>query len=322
MSADSPSGIVPTRRRILQIGGAATLIALSGCTTGNLLGSNETPSEYSLHVDSIDVSPVEHALYEPDDGALFGAPARTALDNILPDGRHTTHGYKPLPSDAYVAYEDSYYQMKHVVTGRTQMERQLVCIDPVSKEHVPDDAVLIDTLEQPSARPLKILHSYNQTDGQTGSAGLLRGDAYVLRRPAELESRLATGDLDDRVVTMTESGMWAYRVHMSREQIVETAYTALAIEVADSRARFREVVFGSRIDTELTPATLPTGGQEMLDQAITRETYTETAPLSESFDTVLEALGLGAVDTAVNGKLLWYDEKFYRYALYVNPPAS
>lgn len=314
--------MVPTRRRILQIGGATALTVLVGCTTGNLLGSNKTPSEYSLHVDSIDVSPVEHALYEPDDGALFGAPARTALDNILPDGRHTTHGYKPLPSDAYVVHEDSYYQTKHVVTGRTQMERQLVRIDPVSKEQVSDDAVLIDTLEQPSARTLKILHSYTQTDGQTGSAELLRGDAYVLRRPAELESRLATGDLDDRVVTMTESRTWAYRVRTTSEQIVETAYTALAVEVANSRPAFREVVFGSRIDTELTSAALPTEAQDILDQAIARETYTETVPLSESFDTVLEALGLGAVDTAANGKLLWYDGEFYRYALYVNPPAS
>jgi len=187
---------------------------------------------------------------------------------------------------------------------------------------VPDDAVLIDTLEQPSARALKILHSYTHTDGETSTGELLRGDAYVLRRPSERESRLATGDLDGRVVTMTESGTWAYRVRVTREQIVETAYTALAIEVADSRAQFREVVFGSRIDAELTPATLPTDAQEILDQAIARKTYTETAPLSESFDTVLEALGLGAVDTGVTGKLLWYDGEFYRYALYVSPPTS
>jgi len=221
-----------------------------------------------------------------------------------------------------VAHEDSYYQMKHVVTGRTRMDRQLVRVDPVPKEQVPDDAVLIDTLEQPSARTLEILHSYTQTDGQTSTAELLRGDAYVLRRPAERESRLATGNLDGQVVTMTESGTWAYRVRVTRRQIVETAYTALAVEVADSRAQFREAVFGSRIDTELTSAALPTEAQEILDRAIARETYTETAPLSDSFDTVLEALGLGAVDTAVNGKLLWYDEEFYRYALYVNPTPS
>jgi len=87
--------MVPTRRRFLQIGGATTLAALAGCTTRDLLGSKDTSSEYSLTVDSIDAPPVEYALYEPDDGALFGEPARTALDNVLPDGRHTSYGYKP-----------------------------------------------------------------------------------------------------------------------------------------------------------------------------------------------------------------------------------
>ena len=185
-----------------------------------------------------------------------------------------------------------------------------------------EDAVLIDTLKRPSAQALKIVHSYTQTDGETSTAELLRGDAYVLRRPAERESRLATGDLDGRVVTMTKSGTWAYRVRVTREQIVETTYTALAIKVAGSHAHFREVVFGSRIDTELTPAVLPRDAQEILDKAIAQETYTETAPISDAFDTVLEALGLGAVNTAANGKLLWYDEEFYRYGLYINPSSS
>jgi hypothetical protein len=310
-----------TRRQVLQIGGTTILSALAGCATANPFGSKKSPSEYTLSVESIDVSPVEHALYEPDGGALFGTPARNALDDILPDGRHTTYGYKPLPSDAYVTHDGSYYQTKHVVTGRTKMERQLVRVDPVPKEQVPDDAVLIDMLERPSARVLKILHSYTQTDGES-TAGLLREDAYVLRRPAERESRLATGDLDGRVVTMTESGTWAYRVHVTRKQIVETAYTALAISVADSRSQFREVVFGSRIDTELAPAKLAGAARELLNEAVARETYTETAPISDAFDTVLEALGLGAVDTAANGKLLWYDEEFYRYGLYINPPSS
>ncbi|QLH80019.1 hypothetical protein HZS55_14750 [Halosimplex rubrum] len=121
---------------------------------------------------------------------------------------------------------------------------------------------------------------------------------------------------------MTESGTWAYRVHVTRKQIVETAYTALAIKVADSRPQFREVVFGSRIDTELAPAELPEAARELLSEAVAQETYTETAPISDAFDTVLEALGLGAVDTAANGKLLWYDEEFYRYGLYINPPSS
>jgi len=120
---------------------------------------------------------------------------------------------------------------------------------------------------------------------------------------------------------MTESGTWAYRVRVTREQIVETAYTALAIEVADSRAQFREVVFGSRIDAGTTSATLPTDAQEILDQAIARKTYTETAPLSESFDTVLEAsvsvLSIRAQPANCSGTM-----GSSIATLYVSPPTS
>jgi hypothetical protein len=313
--------MVPTRRHALSLAGATTLTALAGCSSVGPLGDDDADPEYSLSVDSVDASLVEHALYEPDDGALFGAPARTALDAILPDGRHTTYGYEPLPSDAYVTHDGAYYQLATVVTGRREMERSLVRLDPVPDERVPEDTVLIDSLNRPSARTLKILHSYTQTDGETSTADLLRGDAYVLRRPAERESRLAAGDLDGRGVTMTESGAWAYRVRVATERIVETAYTAMAIEVADSREEFREVVFGSRIDAELAPGSLSADVRALLGRTVARGTYAETTPLSESFDALLERLHLGAVDTAATGKLLWYDGRLYRYALYVSDPS-
>ncbi|MFB6194787.1 MAG: hypothetical protein ABEI80_01335 [Haloplanus sp.] len=308
----------PTRRHALRTAGSTALAALAGCASAGPFGADDSGAEYSLTVDSVDASPVEHALYEPDDGALFGDPARTALAAILPDGRHTTYGYEPLPDAAYVEHDGRYYRTANVVTGRREMERTLVRVDPVPKGQVPADALLIDRLDRPSARALKILHSYTQTDGETSTADLLRGDAYVLRRPAERESRLGTGALDGRVVTMTEGGTWAYRVRVARERVVETANTALAIEVAASRDRFREVVFGSRIDAELAPGALSADVRDLLERAIARETYSETTPLSASFDALLEALGLGAVDTAANGKLLWYDGGLYRYALYVS----
>ena len=310
--------MVPTRRTLLQTAGAVSVAALAGCSTADSIGADDPERTYTLDVDRVEATPTEYALYEPDDGALFGDPARAALDRILPDGRYTTYGYEPLPDDAYVEYDGSYYQTEQVVTGRKELSRPLVRVESVPSEDVPESAILIDSLEQPSARVLKILHSYTQTGGETSTAELLRDDAYVLRRPAELESRLATGALDGQVVTMTESGTWAYRVHVSRERIMETAYTALAIDVADSRAAFRDVVFGSRIDAELTEDALAEGVRDLLDQAIERGRHEETTPLSADFETLLDALELGAVDRAANGQLLWYDEALFRYGLYVN----
>jgi len=117
---------------------------------------------------------------------------------------------------------------------------------------------------------------------------------------------------------MTDSGAWAYHVEVTTEQVTETAHTALALEVASSQSEFREVVFGSRIDADLSPDELPTEPQEILEQVIAGETYTEETPITEAFDTLLDLLGLGTVETGVNGELLWYDDEFYRYGLYIN----
>lgn len=306
------------RRRALQATGTVALAALAGCSASGLFESGTSAAEYSLHVTRVDATFAEDALYEPDDGALFGDPARTALEAILPDGRHTTYGYEPLPEDAYVSHEGSYYRTDYVVTGRRRVERQLVRVESVPEADVPEDAVLVDSLERPSARVLKILHSFTQSDGEGAGSDLLRGDAYVLRRPAETSSELATGELDGRVVTMTDRGAWAYRVRVSREHLREPANTATAIRVADSRSRFREVVFATRIDAELTPASLESDQRELLERAIGRETYVEDAPISGSFDALLEALGLDDVESASNGNRLWYDGGLYRYALYVD----
>ena len=307
-----------TRRRALQATGTVALTTLAGCLTDNNSGSQGATEEYTLNIDRIESSPVEYALYEPDDSPLFGGPAQTALETILPEGRHTTYGYEPLPTNAYVEYEGSYYQTKYVVTGRQQMERQVVRVDTVPQEQVSEDAVLVETLERPSARIIKILHSYTVSGGESGTAELLQDDGYVLRRPSERDSRLASDELDGQVVTMTDSGAWAYRVDVTTEQLTETAHTAFAVEVASSQSDFREVVFGSRIDAELSPDELPAEPQEILEQAIAEETYTEEDPITDPFERLLDFLGLGRVDKAENGKQLWYDDEFYRYGLYIN----
>jgi hypothetical protein len=97
------------------------------------------------------------------------------------------------------------------------------------------------------------------------------------------------------------------RVRTTRAEIVETAYTLVAVAVADSRETFRGVVFGSRIGAELAPADLASGVRETLETAVERGGYEETAPLSESYDALLDRLGLGGVDEFANGRLLWYD---------------
>ena len=320
----------PSRRRLLQATAPAVLAGLAGCTSDGF-GNSDQPTEYTLSIDTVDASPTEHALYEPSDDALFGDPARAALAAIIPDGTHRTYGFTPLPEDSYVADEERYFQIDSAVTGRQEMDRTLVRVESLDDDAVGDsdsedsgegtgeESIHVDSLNRPSARVIKILHSNSATRGAGASADLLRDDAYVLRRPAERDSRLANGDLDGRVITMTEDGGFPYRVSITTESITETEQTTQAIPVADDEAGFREVVFAAEIDAELDGESLSRSARDLLDRALGGE-YTEATPLSTEYEAVLAALGVATADDSLNGRLLWYGEQLYRYGLYIHQP--
>ncbi|MFB6232834.1 MAG: hypothetical protein ABEH61_01105 [Haloarculaceae archaeon] len=319
--------MVPTRRPLLRTAAPLALAGLAGCTSG--LDDTES-TEYTLSIDTIAASPTEHALYEPSDDPLFGDPARTALAAILPDGTHRTYGFTPLPEDSYVASEDRYFQTDTAVTGRREMDRTLVRVEPLddavgesdgedSGEATAEEVIHVDSLDRPSERVIEILHSNNATGGAGGGADLVRDDAYVLRRPAERDSRLATGELDGSVVSMTADGGFPYRVSVTTEPIREPEYTTRAIPVADSEAAFREVVFAAEIDTELDTESVSTAARDLLDRSLGGK-HTESTPLSTAFEEVLAALGVATADESLNGRLLWYDGQLYRYALFIDRP--
>ena len=317
----------PSRRRLLQTAAPTLIAGLAGCTSDGLSNSDQS-TEYTLNIDTIDASPSEHALYEPSDDALFGDPARAALAAIIPEGTHRTYGYTPLPEDGYVAGEGRYFQIKTAITGRQEMDRTLVRVEELddavggsdeSGERTSEAAIHVDSLDRPSARVLKILHTNSTTDGTGASAELLRGDAYVIRRPAERESEVATGELDGQVVSMTGDGGFPYRVSVSTDSISETEYTTQAIPVADSEAAFREVVFAAEIDAEVDDASLSTAARELLDRTLGGG-HSESTPLSAAFEAVLAALGVATADESLNGRLLWYDDQLYRYGLYIDTP--
>lgn len=305
-----------SRRDSLRLASTALVAALAGCSSGVLDAEDAQPT-HTLDVEPIDEKPVEYALYEPPTGDLFGGPARAALDAILPSGRYRTYGYQSLSEGNYVDHDGSYYRTEQFVTGQQTLTRPVVRVEAVDEDALPDDAVSVDTLDQPSARPLKILHSDAVTDGESGAANLLRDDGYVMTRPAERESRLVTGDLDGRVATMTDSGAWAHRIHVSRESLTLKQHTVLAIEVADSRAAFRDVVLGSRIDADLGNERLSGDGRDLLDQAISRDAYRETGDLSEAFQILLESLGFDTGEPAT-GRIVWDGQNLFRASYYVN----
>lgn len=306
--------MVPTRRDTLRVAGAAGIAGLAGCS--RLVSSQEPASTYSLDVDRIRQPLIEYALDEPRGDGLFAETEQEAYDAILPTGRCSTYGYTPIAEDQYLRHDGRFYQTKVVVTGEERMERTLVRVTPL-EENVPDDATLIEWLPQASSRVFKILHSNAVSNGESGAADLLHGDAYVLRRPPEVNGPIPA-ELDGAVVKMDPEGNWAYRVHTTTAELYEPEYTALAVQVAASEAEFDRVVFGAVVDQRLAAADLTEDEQELLEQAIERDVYRETTPLSDAYRGVLGALGLDDVTTASNGHVLWYADAPHRYGLYVN----
>lgn len=306
------------RRTALRIGGTAALTSLSGCSALARLLSGGRRYEYTLTVDDAAQSLVEHALFDPDAESPFADSTRAALDAILPDGRHVTSGYEPLPSDAYVTYDGRYFQTDVVVTGRERVERTLVRAEPVDADAVPDDARSVEDLPRASGRVVEILHGYHSTDGEGSAADLLHGDAYVLRRPAERDGPIAD-DLDGEVVRVDADGPWAYRIDRSTEPITETVYETFAVEVAPDRAAFREVALATRVDATVDPSALGPDARSLLESTIDGQRHHEETPLSDEFSVVVGKLGLEDVTVGENGLYLWYDESLYRYGLYVHP---
>ena len=200
--------------------------------------------------------------------------------------------------------------------GERRLERPLVRVTPIPEEQVPEDVLTVDSLARPVGRVIKILHSHSVTNGESGSADLLQDDAYVLRRPYELNSRL-TADLDGSIVAMDSDGHWAYRVNVTTEHVYEPAYTTLAIEVATTTDAFRDTALAATVDTRLDPAGLDAAVRQLLERVTAQDTYRETTPLSTEYTTLLDVLDLEHVETVANGHHLWYDDTLYRYGLYV-----
>jgi hypothetical protein len=316
MVSDSP----PSRRQFLGAGAAGVAVGLAGCASLDDLGRSRPEFEYTLHFIHVDESPVEYVLFRDDERTHpLGRTASEALDAILPDGRYTTYGYEPLASDHYVEHEGRYFQTDVLVTGRKRMERTVVYAEEVPEEERPGDALLVDGLDRVDARVVKIHHSDVQTDGRGGGSDLLTDDGgYVLRRPAELAGEFASGDLDGRVVSMTEDGPWNYRLTVETESLLETAYTAYATEVATSREAFHEIVLADRVDVEFSPDELSEPVGDLLARARTGE-YRETTPLSAAYEELLDRLDLSVEEPGVdNDNLLWDGETLYNYGLYVN----
>jgi len=197
------------------------------------------------------------------------------------------------------------------------MDRTVVRADRLDLGSVSAETVPADSLSAVSGRIVEILHEYHATDGSGGSDDLLRAGAYVLRRPAELADSVSE-ELDDAAVTMDPGGNWAYHVSLATERITERVVETFAVAVAGDQQTFRDVVPPPASTRKSTTRawTTRSGVRSGTSSSSARRARRRRSP---PFERLPERLGLGDVGVGRNGRLLWYDERLYRYGLYVSP---
>jgi len=305
--------MVPSRRDAVRAAGAGATAALAGCL--GALGGGDDGRELTLVLYRQDRPLVESVPYEPGDDALFGDPARAALSAVVPEGTHEAVGYRPIPEGEYVARDGRYYQIAVTVTGRRRVERPLVTGERV--EETTDDAVTPGDLPRAGGRVAKLLFTHAVTDGQGGPEEGMRGDAYVLRRPAERADGLPER-LDGLTVRVGDDpGGPGVDLAVERRTLAEPVYATRALPVADSPERFRSVLLETHVNAVIDRERLPEPAQEALVQA-RADGYAETAPLSDAYATLLDRLGFAEPYETANGRTLLLDDEPYRYGLYVN----
>lgn len=304
-----------SRRRFCQAVGVSTLAGFAGCTTTESLLGDDDPETYQLELDPFGKPLVESTLYEPSSNEPFAEPAETALEAVLPDGEHTTYGFKPVPDEAYVEHDGQYFQLTYVISGRREIERDIISVEPIEAEsELPDEPPQPDEFSQSTERVLTVLHVSQAGGADSPLADELDNGRYVLRRPAEREGQLATGELDETVFSMTDGTAFAYRIHRTTSTLREPRYVLRAIEVADSEIAFTETLRATEIDVELNPDTLTTEVNAVLAEA-TGQPYTEARPISDAFDATLKLLDVDTAELPVFNATLWYDEQAFRYSV-------
>jgi len=307
--------MVHSRRQLLQAAGVSALAGVAGCMTIESLVGDDESEAYRLEIDPFGESLIESTLYEPSSNEPFAEPAETALSAVLPDGEHTTYGFKPLPEDVYVEDDGRFFKLIYVVSGREEIERDIISVEPIeAKSELPDEPPQPEEFSQSTKRVLTVLHVSQAGGADSPLADELYNGRYVLRRPAERESQLATGGLDETVFSMTDGTAFAYRIHRTTSTLREPRYVLRAIEVADSETAFTETLRATEIDVELNADTLTTEVNAVLAEAI-GQPYTEARPISDAFDATLKLLDVDTAELPVFNATLWYDEGPFRYSV-------
>ncbi|ACV46401.1 MULTISPECIES: hypothetical protein [Halomicrobium] len=317
-----------SRRSLLTAVGLAGVGSLAGC--GALESTADAPQlSYTLSVDEIGETLLDRVGWSPGDGdAPWAAEQRRLYDAVVDGERYTTVGYDLVPDEqTYVEHEGTYYELHSTPTDLREVERSVLRLEWIGRrDELDDPPAAIEREDLPAIDARAVFPAYVVARAREHGGGyphdIVEEGGYVYRFLDDSESELAP-DPDHRHVSVHDTIL---EVSVTRRRLEEPVYTAMAIEIADTEAAFERALDGALVDVRVDEQ-FPDEQRRLFQRASAGE-YEETTPLSEEYRGLLRALERHDLLDAdperqrprfESGVYLKYDDRFYRFDVYVNP---
>lgn len=300
---------IPRRRYLFGVLGVDSSL-VAGCTD---FGTSDDTVEYSLFAyppgrwGANGEALTETFRWTPDE--LYAHHQRAVADELLSEGLVTTTGYQLVgvselrgersATPRYLESDGRFYRIRLRSTEQVTVKRWVFWLDRRDAEPtdgdlvkgVPDDLSKLDTEI--------VQRALSATTGEDVEDRPLRGRGYVYHQVEPTESDLVPNPPFDHIEA-DRDGETLYFTARPTEDTVQKQdrYTWELDEVADSTTSFEEHLRESVLAAEIRRSSLTDPERTVLQKATKRydNTYSETKPLSDEYESVLERIGFGGID--------------------------
>lgn len=314
-----------SRRRLLGIGAATGLAAISGCAgrLSEASGDDATTLSFRLY----DRSSTLREKYVRDLNETRAPWDEEALAAAVNGTDYTTQR-RPFPGSdpAWAEVDGTYYRLDEVVVGEEEVTRPVLRLYEAGRTDGADAPthVSADGLPEADRRAVQIAYMAARARGNAGGVpwGLVQRGGYVYRDAESVEGSELLADDGPGYVAYRDR---VWRVEIARETFHEAVYRPDADPVANSEAGIEEALRGRLVGARIDPDSLSTAERDVFRRA-RGEGYTAEHPFPDAFVSVLKRLDERAYidgnitkDAGTDGypprDLLRYGSAYYQYRL-------
>lgn len=289
------------RRALLRTAAVGSTVAIAGC--GSLLGS----ARYQLFAFPVGEPFPDTFRWEPD--TLYAAQQQRLMNKLLQTGTLTTTGFTIVPMTdgsesaigvpRFVENDGTYYRIDATETETVNVRQWLLWLDRVT-ENPPDDYGTPESLSALDRHAFEQALSETDTEfGPVDVATLSPADRGYVFHQVEADETAWLPDPPFEYIRENGSGTERYyEIVVERVMLPAVQYEYTIEPIAESEAGYVQYVYDNLLRASFSTQSLPTGAADVLATLTSRSTYQETAPLSDGYETLLDALGFGRLTPA------------------------